>query len=165
MSNQSNPPPHGEPPRLLEHLRDAIRRRHYSYRTEQAYVHWARRFILFHGKRHPRDLGSDEVTAFLTHLARERGVSASTQNQALGDPLSLQRGARHQAALDGRHRACETPRSRSRGAHTRGGARAVRAARGNEVADGGTALRSGVAAARVCTCFRRASSRPTRAAA
>jgi len=92
MSDQFNPPPHGEPPRLLDRLRDAIRRRHYSYRTEQAYVHWARRFILFHGKRHPRDLGPVEVTAFLTHLARERGVSASTQNQALSAILFLYGG-------------------------------------------------------------------------
>ena len=56
----------GSPPperRLLDLLRDAIRRKHYSYRTEQSYVHWARRFIFFHGKRHPRELGGDEVAA------------------------------------------------------------------------------------------------------
>jgi integron integrase len=70
-------------PRLLDQVRDAIRRRHYSYRTEEAYVHWIRRFILFEGKRHPSELGAPEVTAFLNHLARDRGVAASTQNQAL----------------------------------------------------------------------------------
>src|SRR5258708_1986731 len=75
--------------RLLDLLRDAIRRKHYSYRTEQSYVHWARRFIFFHGKRHPRELGGDEVAAFLTHLARERSVAASTQNQALAALLFL----------------------------------------------------------------------------
>ena len=69
-------------PRLLDRLRQEIRIRHYSRRTEQAYVSWVRRFIVFHGKRHPRDLGASEVTVFLSSLA-DRGVSASTQNQAL----------------------------------------------------------------------------------
>ncbi len=64
-------------------MRAAARVRHYSYRTEQAYVHWVRRFILFHGKRHPAEMGEAEVGAFLTHLAVSREVSASTQNQAL----------------------------------------------------------------------------------
>src|SRR5882672_6877134 len=81
-----SPPPER---RLLDLLRDAIRRKHYSYRTEQSYVHWVRRFVFFHGKRHPRDMGADEVTAFLTHLARVRSVSASTQNQALAALLFL----------------------------------------------------------------------------
>jgi integrase len=57
--------------------------RHYSRRTEEAYVHWIRAFILFHGKRHPREMSSSEVNTFLCHLALERHVSASTQNQAL----------------------------------------------------------------------------------
>ena len=74
----------GQPqPRLLDRVRDAIARRHYSSRTEDAYAHWIRRFIHFHGKRHPRDLGEAEVTAFLSYLARERDVAAATQNQAL----------------------------------------------------------------------------------
>ena len=60
-------------PRLLEQVRNAIRRRHYSYRTEQAYVQWIKRYIYFHGKRHPGEMGADEVTAFLTHLARLKG--------------------------------------------------------------------------------------------
>jgi integron integrase len=81
----------GSPPerRLLDLVRDAIRRKHYSYRTEQSYVHWVRRFIFFHGKRHPREMGGDEVSAFLTHLARDRSVAASTQNQALAALLFL----------------------------------------------------------------------------
>ena len=89
MRSQSLAPDAPRPPRLLDQLRDAIRRRHYSYRTEQTYLHWVKRFIYFHGKRHPADMGADEVTAFLTHLARERSVAASTQNQALAALLFL----------------------------------------------------------------------------
>lgn len=70
-------------PSLLEAVRTAIRVRHYSRRTERAYVGWIRRFILFHGKRHPRELGGPEIQAFLNDLATERKVAASTQNQAL----------------------------------------------------------------------------------
>jgi integron integrase len=77
------------PPRLLDRLRAAIRVRHYSLRTEDAYVGWARRFILFHGKRHPTDMGAAEVAVFLSHLATERNVSASTQNQAKSALLFL----------------------------------------------------------------------------
>ena len=76
-------------PRLLDQVRDEIRRRHYSYRTEQTYVHWIKRFIYFSGKRHPREMGAAEVTAFLSHLASERDVAASTQNQALSALLFL----------------------------------------------------------------------------
>ena len=89
MSDPISAPVKGEPPRLLEQVRNAIRRLHYSYRTEQAYVHWIKRYIWFHGKRHPAELGAPDVTAFLTHLAREREVSASTQNQALSALLFL----------------------------------------------------------------------------
>jgi hypothetical protein len=66
-------------PRLLDQVRVAIRVRHYSYRTEQQYVAWIRRFILFHGKRHPADMGGPEVEAFLSHLATTRHVAAATQ--------------------------------------------------------------------------------------
>ena len=69
--------------RFLDTVRAAIRVRHYSIRTEQAYVQWIRRFILFHGKRHPNDMSGLEVAAFLTHLATTRNVAANTQNQAL----------------------------------------------------------------------------------
>ena len=75
-------------PRLLDRVRAAIRVRHYSRRTEKAYVAWIRRFIVFHEKRHPSEMGAVEVTAFLSNLA-ERGVSASTQNQALSAILFL----------------------------------------------------------------------------
>src|SRR5262245_49146331 len=77
------PGPKAPPPKLLDRVRNELRLRHYSYRTEQAYLSWIRRFILFHGKRHPSSMGEVEVTHFLSHLATERRVSASTQNQAL----------------------------------------------------------------------------------
>jgi integron integrase len=70
-------------------VRNAIRRRNYSYRTEEAYVQWIRRFIYFSGRRHPAELGAAEVTAFVSHLARERDVAAATQNQALSALLFL----------------------------------------------------------------------------
>jgi site-specific recombinase XerD len=78
-------------PRLLDRVRDSLRRRRYSLRTEKVYLHWIRRFILFNGKRHPQEMGADEVTAFLSHLARTGRVSASTQNQALSALLYLYR--------------------------------------------------------------------------
>jgi integron integrase len=75
--------PQPRPPRVLDQLRLVLRVRHYSPRTEDCYVHWARRFILFHQKRHPRTMNAPEVEQFLTHLAAVEHVSASTQNQAL----------------------------------------------------------------------------------
>ena len=78
-------------PRLLEQVRGEIRARHYSRRTEDAYVHWIRRFIVFHGKGHPSPMGAPEVSTFLTWLAVERHVSVSTQNQALSAVLFLYR--------------------------------------------------------------------------
>jgi integron integrase len=82
-------------PKLLDRMRAEIRTRHYSIRTEETYVDWARRFILFHGKRHPKDMGADEVQAFLSHLAVERHVAASTQNQAKSALLFLYREVLH----------------------------------------------------------------------
>jgi len=76
-------------PRFLDELRAAMRVRQYSLRTEHAYVDWARRFIVFHGKRHPRDMGAAEVEAFLSHLATERNISAATQQQARSALLFL----------------------------------------------------------------------------
>jgi integron integrase len=84
-------PPASTPPKLLDQVRDKIRVKHYSIRTETQYVQWIRRFILFHGKRHPKEMGAAEVEAFLTHLAVKGGVSASTQNQALSALLFLYR--------------------------------------------------------------------------
>ncbi|AAZ97168.1 integron integrase [Thiobacillus denitrificans ATCC 25259] len=78
-------------PKLLDRVRAEIRVRHYSLRTEQSYVDWARRYILFHQKRHPAEMGAAEVREFLSHLAVERNVSASTQNQAKSALLFLYR--------------------------------------------------------------------------
>jgi integrase len=72
-----------QPPKLLDQVRQRLRVKHYSIRTEDAYVGWIRRYILFHGKRRPKEMGENEISAFLTHLAVEGKVSASTQNQAL----------------------------------------------------------------------------------
>ena len=87
----ANITPHGgaAKPRLLDQVREKLRYRHYSLRTERAYVDWIRRFILFHRKRHPAEMRAEEIEAFLTHLAVERKVSASTQNQALSALLFL----------------------------------------------------------------------------
>jgi site-specific recombinase XerD len=86
------PPPK---PKLLDQARAALREKRYSIHTEHAYVDWMRRFILFHGKRHPRDMGAPEIEAFLTHLAVDRRVAAATQHQALRALLLLYRPALH----------------------------------------------------------------------
>jgi integron integrase len=79
------------PKKLLDQMRDALRARHYSPRTEKAYVDWARRYILFHNRRHPAQMGQAEIESFLTHLAVTQHVAASTQNQALSALLYLYR--------------------------------------------------------------------------
>lgn len=96
-SRHSIPTPSGQPdregaappPKLLDRMRIHLRTQHYSIRTEEAYVDWARRFILFHRKRHPQDMGAAQVEAFLSYLAVERNVAASTQNQAKAALLYL----------------------------------------------------------------------------
>ena len=85
------PPSQTGKPRLLDQVRAAVRARHYSPRTEKAYVGWVRRYIVFHGKRHPSEMGEAEISRFLTHLAVTGKVSASTQNQALSALLFLYR--------------------------------------------------------------------------
>lgn len=82
-------PPDAREKRLVERFREAIRSGHYSRRTEQTYWYWVRYFVFFHGRRHPRELGAAEVTAFLSWLATERNVAAATQNQALAALLFL----------------------------------------------------------------------------
>ncbi len=84
-------PPPGRQPKLLNRLREALRARHYSRRTEQTYCHWVKRFIFFHHVRHPAEMAAPEINAFLTHLAVQEKVSASTQNQALSALLFLYR--------------------------------------------------------------------------
>ena len=78
-----------KPKKLLDQVRDVLRVKHYAYRTEKAYVFWIRRFILFHEKKHPSEMNSKQIQEFLTHLAVERNVSASTQNQALNALIFL----------------------------------------------------------------------------
>lgn len=120
MSDKSNEP--GDPgaaggaqanrPRLLDQVHEAIRRRYFSRRTEEAYRYWIRRFVFFCGKRHPATLGEPEVTAFLNHLAGERNVAASTQNQALSALLFLYKEVlgRELGWLDGLKRPTRPPR-------------------------------------------------------
>jgi integron integrase len=80
-----------QPPRLLDQVRESIRLRHYSLRTEESYVGWIRQFIVFHHMRHPTEMGQAEISQFLTHLAVKRRVTASTQNQALSALVFLYR--------------------------------------------------------------------------
>ena len=90
LRRTSDPPlPPLQSVRLLDQVRERIRYLHYSLRTEQAYVHWVRAFVRFHGMRHPRDMGRAEVEAFLSWLAVERGVAVSTHRQALSALLFL----------------------------------------------------------------------------
>lgn len=91
MSEPASP----KPKKLLDQLRDAIRIKHYSYSTEKTYIHWAKRYILFHNKRHPAEMGAPEIEAFLSHLAKGANVSASTQNQAFNALLFLYRNVLH----------------------------------------------------------------------
>jgi len=90
MSGVPPSPPPGQP-RLLDRVREAIRARHYSLRTEEAYVGWIRRYILFHNKRHPLEMAEPEINAFVTHLAVESSIGASTQTQALSALMFLYR--------------------------------------------------------------------------
>ena len=68
-----------QPPKLLDQIRNKLRVKHYAIRTEEQYLHWIKRFILFHGKRHPKDMGAAQIEAFLTNLAEAEKVSASTR--------------------------------------------------------------------------------------
>jgi site-specific recombinase XerD len=94
-------------PKLLDQVRQKIRLKHYSIRTEQAYVDWIRRYTLYHQKHRPQEMGKPEVEQFLTHLAVERNVVASTQNQALSAILFLYKEVLEQDIgwLDGMERA------------------------------------------------------------
>lgn len=80
-----------QPPTLLGRVREVIRYKHYSIRTERAYVDWIRRFVNFHGRRHPREMGADEIRAFLSHLTSHLDVAVSTHQQALSALLFFYR--------------------------------------------------------------------------
>ena len=71
--------PTAQPPKLLDQIRNKLRVKHYAIRTEEQYLHWIKRYILFHGKRHPKDMGAAQIEAFLTNLAEAEKVSASTR--------------------------------------------------------------------------------------
>jgi integron integrase len=86
-NNTSDP----KPKKLLEQVQEALRTKHYSYRTEQTYIDWIKRYIIFHKKQHPKDLGVEQIRAFIAYLATERKVATSTQNQALSAILFLYR--------------------------------------------------------------------------
>ena len=105
------PPPQPRPKKLLDQVREVIRVKHYSYRTEETYIQWIRRYILFHNKRHPKDMGVPEIEAFLTHLAVDKHVAAATQNQALSALIFLYRQVLCQP-LDDRIEAIRAKRSR-----------------------------------------------------
>ncbi|MDR4510064.1 MAG: phage integrase N-terminal SAM-like domain-containing protein, partial [Candidatus Brocadiaceae bacterium] len=81
--------------KLLDQVRDVIRKKHYSIRTEQAYVDWTRRYILFHNKRHPKDMGEKEISQYISFLATEKNVAASTQNQAFNALVFLYKQVLH----------------------------------------------------------------------
>ncbi|MDK1030268.1 MAG: phage integrase N-terminal SAM-like domain-containing protein [Anaerolineae bacterium] len=87
---------HQSSSKLLDQLKDKLRAKHYSLRTENSYTSWVRKFILYHNKRHPRDMGPKEINAYITHLALKKHVAASTQNQALSAILFLYRKVLHQ---------------------------------------------------------------------
>ena len=91
MARPAHPPRSSRPPGLIQRYREELQARHYARRTVETYEQWLRRFLRFHQLRHPREMGSAEVNAFLTHLAVEGQVSASTQNQALSALLFLYR--------------------------------------------------------------------------
>ncbi len=99
-------------PKFIEQMRSFMRARRYSLRTEQAYLDWVRRFILFHAKRHPREMAETEIVEFLTHLATQRNVAASTQNQAFSALLFLYQQflGKKLGRLDGALRASKPPR-------------------------------------------------------
>ena len=89
--DQEAEPAVSKPKKLLEQVSDALRTKHYAYRTEQTYIDWIKRYIIFHKKRHPKDMDANEIREFITYLATERKVATSTQNQALSAILFLYR--------------------------------------------------------------------------
>ncbi len=139
MPDEKAPP---EGVKLLDQVRGKIRLKHYSIRTEQAYVDWIKRFILHHDKRHPRELGAAEVEAFLTHLAVAGKVAASTQNQAKSALLFLYQEVLGTELpwLDNVERA-EDAEAPAGGADARRGAGAADAALRHALVDGEPALR------------------------
>jgi hypothetical protein len=134
--------PTTQKPKLLDQVRHAIRIRHYSPKTEQSYVHWIKRFICFHNKRHPAEMSEKEIAQFLSSLASELHVSASTQNQALNAILfSLPRSVAEGDRLHQRGRSSEKTAQTSGGFDTPGSEIDSRHPRSFRLADGDTSVR------------------------
>ncbi len=110
LARKAIPNPAPPPRRLLDHVRDVLRMNHYSKRTEEAYVGWICRFILFHGKKHPREMGALEVELYLTHLAVGENVSTNTQKEALNALVFLYHRVLQKRL--GQFRDIERPRSK-----------------------------------------------------
>ena len=129
-------------PKLLDQVREAIRMRHYSPKTEESYVHWIKRFICFHNKRHPAEMGEKEIAQYLSSLTSELHVSASTQNQALNAILFLYRQVLRKdiGYVDGVIRA-KKPRRTACSADKRGGQERPGALKWHSVVDVNVALR------------------------
>jgi hypothetical protein len=136
---------------LLDRVRDVIRRKHYSIRTEQAYIDWIKRFIIYHNKRHPAEMAEEEVAQFLTHLARELNVAASTQNQALSALLFLYKEVLKQEIgwLEKVER--EKAGKAARGSHPLGGERNFRPPAWHTETYGRFALRKRIAVDGMCS--------------
>ena len=134
-------------PGLLDQARAVARMRYLSLRTEEAYCDWIRRFILFHQKRHPSEMGADQIRQFLTHLAVKSNVAASTQNQALCALLFLYRDVLRVELpyVEGIERARPTARTRARRLHQTGGVEIARATVGHVRLNRWPPLRSGPA--------------------
>jgi hypothetical protein len=133
-------------PRLLDQVRQAIQRRHYSDKTEKAYIHWIKRYIFFHNKRHPGEMGEAEIGRFLTALATTLKVSASTQNQALNALLFLYKEVLNKQIGFVRRCTREASASLSGRANSAGNSVDSRASRRRRLAYGYAALRGGAAA-------------------
>ncbi len=92
-TSSAHPPTHqhdeAKPKKLLDQVSEALRAKHYGFRTQQTYIDWIKCYIIFHKKRHPKDMGADEIRDFIAYLATERKVATSTQNQALSAILFL----------------------------------------------------------------------------
>ena len=109
--DKNNNIPNNKHPKLLNQVQNRIRAKHYSIRTEQTYLDWIKKFIIYHGKRHPADMGDVEICDYLTHLAVERKVASSTQNQALSAILFLYRNVLNQpVALDFQYIGAKRPK-------------------------------------------------------
>ena len=128
-------------PKLLEQVREVLRMKHYSLRTEQAYVDWIKRYIFFHDKRHPGEMSEDEIRAFISDLASKKQVSASTQTVALSAPVSLPRRAEKGSAIHRWYRARQATRTTARGLHASRSQRGADAAGWRDLPGSGAALR------------------------